>query len=366
MAYTLQDLVKLNPIYQKRYDPKTKTAYVTNTQTGKGINFLSGSGQQYGLGSDASGSNEITDINKLMGYLNAPAKTTYQSPYAEEISGLTKTLKSRQPFEYDASSDEGLQAAQENAISGVSRAASRRNMLYSDSNKSQMGKSALALVPQFRQAAFNEYQAEGNDLYNQLAALTNLENTAYGRYRDTVSDDRYTDETAYSRNRQGDLDSFNKDTTLAGLTGYYGGNRTLQGLEYDNSLKQQELNNQLNREKFDFDKGMAIKNYNLASYKASKENSLDKDMAFTVDDFASAINQQFLSKNPYSGENVVDRQAIANYIRGLEENGVGEKIIDNLLLRYGFPLGKGGGKTYKNQPEGTMLNSGMSSSYYER
>jgi hypothetical protein len=74
-------------------------------------------------------------------------------------------------------------------------------MLYSDSNKSQMGQAAMALVPQFEQAAYNRYQQEGDDLFNQLGYLSNLENQSYGQYRDTIGDERYDKEFDYQIGR---------------------------------------------------------------------------------------------------------------------------------------------------------------------
>lgn len=114
----------------------------------------------------------------------------YESPYSSDIAKALRSISNMGSFSYDPSSDEGLQAAQDEAISGVSRGAARRNMLYSDSNKSQMGKAALALVPQFEQNAFNRYQGQLGNLFNQLSTLTGLENQNYGRYRDTVNDQR--------------------------------------------------------------------------------------------------------------------------------------------------------------------------------
>jgi len=224
LAYTLSDFMKLNPDYQKRYDPKTKTAYVGNAKTGKEISFLEGQGQQYGLGALQDGSHTISDPSKLIAALSspttpatpvAPQPAKYESPYTGKIGETLAAIQNRPAFSYDPSKDVGLQTAQGNAIDAVSRAAGRRNMLYSDSNKSQMGKASLALVPQFRQQALGEYQQQGQDLYNQLNPLLQLENTAYGQYRDTVGDTRYADTTAYNRGR--DVIS---DTRYTDETGY--------------------------------------------------------------------------------------------------------------------------------------------------
>jgi hypothetical protein len=142
-----------------------------------------------------------------------PQAPTYESPYSTDITNALKAISNMGSFSYDPGEDEGLKAAQDEAISGVSRGAARRNMLYSDSNKSQMGKAALALVPQFEQNAFNKYQTQLGNLFNQLSTLTNLENQAYGRYRDTVSDQQTAQQNQFSN-----------AVALAGITGYYNPN----------------------------------------------------------------------------------------------------------------------------------------------
>lgn len=231
MAYTLEDFVKLNPNYTKSYNPNTRQANVTNTKTGKSINFTSGQGQQYGLGDIERDSNVISDLNKFTSYFNnanSSNNTSYESPYSRDIAKTLRTIQNNKSFSYDPSKDEGLQAAQENAMDAVSRAAARRGMLYSNSNKSQLGKSALALVPEFRQQAYNEYQTQNQNMYNTLSSLLNLENQAYGQYRNTLSDQRYTDETTYNRNLQQQQLQAERD---------------LQATQ----LQQQQLDNALNR-----------------------------------------------------------------------------------------------------------------------
>jgi hypothetical protein len=185
LVYTLDDFVKRNPNYSKRYDPASKTAYVKNSISGKEIGFQSGQGQEYGMGGLQNGSNIVSDVNKLTGSLgtteNKP-NTEYKSPYSEDISKALFSYNNRSPFSYNPGADAGLQNAQNNAIDNVSRAAARKGMLYSDSNKASMNKAALDVVPQFEQAAFNRYQAENSDLYNRLSVLQNLDNSAYNRF----------------------------------------------------------------------------------------------------------------------------------------------------------------------------------------
>jgi hypothetical protein len=239
VAFTLEDFVKLNPYYKKRYDPGTKTGYLSNTKTGKEISFLEGQGQQYGFGGLEKDSHIISDPGRLISALSAPAQTqtkpSYQSPYSDKIGTTLAAIQNRGSFNYDPSSDVGLQAAQESASDTVSRAAARRGMLYSDSNKSQMGKSALALVPQFEQTAFNRYQQEGQSLQDQINMLLGLENQAYGQYRDTVGDE---------------LNERQFGLSEAGLTGRYQDMPTLSALQLQMANDRQAEMDELTRQKW--------------------------------------------------------------------------------------------------------------------
>lgn len=213
MAYTLADFIKLNPGWQKRYDPKTSVGYLTNAQTGREISFPREQGSQYGLGKVIGGSHEISDPGRFIKALteitstpsapssiaSKPAQPAYQSPYTEQIGQTLAAMQQRPAFSYTPAADVGLQAAQESAMDAVSRAAARRGMMYSAGNKAQMGQTALQLVPQFEQAAYNRYAQQGQDAYSQLAALQGLESQAYGRYRDVTGDVRQQEETDYSR-----------------------------------------------------------------------------------------------------------------------------------------------------------------------
>lgn len=197
MAYTLDEFMKLNKGFTKSWDQATGTAGVTNTNTGQSIKFKEGQGSEYGLGGIENQSHIITDLNKFntsignipevktVEPVNAyePSSTNaYESPYSTDITNTLAAITNRPSFSYDAASDQGLIAAQNNAMEAVSREAARRGMLYTDSNKDQLGKSSMALIPEFQQTAYNQYNQQGTDLYNKLNTLSGLESENYKRY----------------------------------------------------------------------------------------------------------------------------------------------------------------------------------------
>jgi len=215
VAYTLADYLKLNKNYTSSYDPTTKKATLTNSKTGKSINFTSGQGQQYGLGSVVNGSNTIDDIDKLTSYLedtSSKSNTTntsstlgtsnYSSPYSQNILDTLSTIQNSK-FSYDPDEDEDLQNAQDEAMDAVSRAAARRGMLYSSSDKAQMSEAAADLVPTYKAQAYTEYQNNLNNLLSQLSTYQNLDQSAISNYTNTLG--------AYANDYQAQINALTND-----------------------------------------------------------------------------------------------------------------------------------------------------------
>ena len=308
---------------------------------------------------------------------NVPSgEPTYSSPYAENINKTLTAITNRPSFSYDPSKDVGLQSAQTNAMDTVSRAAARRNMLYSESSKAQMGKSALELVPQFEQTAYNRYAGQGQDLYSQLSALSNLEGQEYDRYRDTVGDVRYGEErqlqqqqTAYQQARDSIADEqykneFDENVRQFGLS--YG----LQKLEADRNyeinkgqLSVQRMNAsnagpstagerklQATSDLFDWGSKAyeAQKSAQWKDYTAGKTKDYPSPLYGTVEAFLT--NPQIINASMSSGANRL--QALDDLIRTYAgqspdqyfKQGRAAKLkplYDSLALRYSQQQGEG-------------------------
>jgi peptidoglycan hydrolase-like protein with peptidoglycan-binding domain len=173
-------------------DPAYKNAIQTGTESSylKGLDALvqkPASNKSKSSGTNLSG---LSNIN--FGTPSTPA--VYKDPYADKINALLDKYLSMDNFSYDPSKDAGLEAAQGDAMAAVDRNAARRGMIYSDSNKSQLGKSALSLIPQFEQAAFSKYQSGLGNILNQLQELQGMSTTGYNRNRDLIDDTRYNTE----------------------------------------------------------------------------------------------------------------------------------------------------------------------------
>ena len=149
-------------------------------------------------------SQAVTDAkNRYNGYLNGENRPTYTSKYADTIAALADKIANRKEFSYDFNADplyqnykdqytRQAQLGQANAMGqaaaltggyGNSYAATAGNLAYQDS-MSHLND----VIPELYNAAMNKYN---QDLSNQRADLSmyqGLEDTDYGRYRDSMSD----------------------------------------------------------------------------------------------------------------------------------------------------------------------------------
>lgn len=196
-------------------------------------------------------------------YANNP---TYTPSYDDEIQRLYNEIVNRGKFNYDLLSDPLYQQYREQYVNQgnmammdtMGQAAALTGgygSTYSQAVGQQQYNNYLnqlnQMVPEFYDRAFNYWQAEGQDLYNQYGLVSDLRDTEYGRYRDEVSD--YWNEVSYLAGRA--------DT-------YYN-----QGA--DNYWNTQSMNQQnyWNEQNMAFDNYWNQLNYELDAYNATKTKS---------------------------------------------------------------------------------------------
>lgn len=177
-------------------------------------------------------SQAVQKANTLLDpYLNGEGRPTYTSEYEDIIKQKANKIANREDFSYDFNTDPlyqnyrdqyqrqavlGQQGAMANAAAltggyGSSYATQAGSLAYQD-NMSQLNN----VIPQLYQMAYDKYNT---DLSNQRADLSmyqDLENNAYGRFRDNMSDwnndrDYYTN----YRNSERDFDFNNYRNNVA-------------------------------------------------------------------------------------------------------------------------------------------------------
>lgn len=127
----------------------------------------------------------------------------YQSQWQDKLDELLGKIQNREPFQYDLNGDALYQQYKDRYIQQGKQAmmdtmgqAAALTGGYGSSYAQNVGQQAYQgylqglndKVPELYQLALDQYNQEGNDLYNQFSVIGQQENQDYGRYRDTVSD----------------------------------------------------------------------------------------------------------------------------------------------------------------------------------
>lgn len=151
------------------------------------------------------------------GYSYSGARPSYSSPYSSQIDDLLDSILNREDFSYDVDSDPLYQQYRAQYVREGDRAmrdtmgqAAALTGGYGSSYASTAGTQANDYymsqlndrVPELYQLAYQKYQNDVNDRYNQLSAFQGAENQAYGQYRDSMGD--YQTDRAFDYGLWGD------------------------------------------------------------------------------------------------------------------------------------------------------------------
>ena len=133
-------------------------------------------------------------------YGNTP---TYTPTYDAQINDIYNQIMNRGKFKYSLSSDPLYQEAREqytgqgqmammNTMGQAAALTGGYGSSYSQAVGQQQYNAYLQnlnqLVPEYYDRAFNQWQAEGSDLYNKYGLTKDLADTEYSKYRDQMSD----------------------------------------------------------------------------------------------------------------------------------------------------------------------------------
>ena len=178
--------------YQTRNSPYTMSGVSDYTRSK--LNGLEG-------GYTPSGS--VQAAQAYLEQVKASKPGAYQSRWDDELTSLDDQIRNRKKFSYDMGTDPLYQQYREQyqrlgrlAMQDTMGQAAALTGGYGSTYGEQVGQQAYNaylqnlndIVPQLQQQAYQRYQDEGTDLYNQYSLVKGREDTDYGRYRDTVSD----------------------------------------------------------------------------------------------------------------------------------------------------------------------------------
>ena len=215
--------------------------------------------------------NQLSEMEK-----NKPGE--YQGQYSGQVQSMLDKIMNRQEFNYDMNADPLYQqykgqytALGQNAMRDTVGNAAALTGGYASTAAVSAGQQAYNqylqqlgnIVPELYNAAFNRYQAEGNDLYNRMGILQNLDSTDYGRYRDIVSD--YYNNLNYYGNKENTL--YNRDYTL--------GRDEVSDSQWERQFTEQQRQNQISNDQWE-------KNYALQQKAAEAQSTAAKNDTYAA------------------------------------------------------------------------------------
>lgn len=160
--------------------------------------------QQLGtLGGGYTPSQNVTAAQQYLQSVVSGKPSDYQSQYKGQLENLYNQVMNRPAFTFDLNGDalynqykdQYTQQGRQAMMDTMGQAAAMTGG-YGNSYAQTAGQQAYQdyltqlnnIVPDLYNMAWNRYTQEGDELQNQLGITQGLEDSAYGKYRDTVAD----------------------------------------------------------------------------------------------------------------------------------------------------------------------------------
>lgn len=316
-------------------------------------------------------SDAVTKAQQQLQAIEASRPQGYNSKYGTALDNILAQIQNPKDFKYDFNGDELFkqyadqytQKGRQASMNAMGQAAALTGG-YGNSYAQQVGNQAydqylLDLYDkglELRDRAYQQYKDQRADLYNQYGAISNQDNTEYGRYRDTVGDwkdDRnyYTNYMNNERNfdygqyRDEMADYKNTRDYLTNQYRYendfgYGQYRD-EVSDYMNMLNY--YNNNYSNEK-NFDYGAFVDNRNYEENVRQFQESLDWDKMSTQQKYAAEWCMQMLA----AGQMPSDEQLAA---AGLSAEDAAKLMAPAQVIVQGGG-GSGGNRTVYIDPNG--------------
>lgn len=235
---------------------------------------------------DYKESNAVTDAkNALDTHLsNKPGE--YTSQWKTQLDDVINKILNREKFSYDLNGDALYQQykdkytnqakmAMGDAIGQASAMTGGYGNSYAQSVGQQMYQKEMQnlndIVPELYQMAYDKYNQEGQDMYNQYAMLGDRENMDYSRYRDSVSDwqtergyltDRYDSERDFDYSKYADDRNFSYGQFVDDRNfeyGKYADDKTYAYNEHRNAIEDERWQKEFEEAQRQFNEEMAFK-----------------------------------------------------------------------------------------------------------
>lgn len=283
------------------------------------------------------------------------------------MNGIIESIKKRPDFQYDLNGDALYQQYKDKyiqqgkmAMADTMGQAAAMTGGYGSSYASTAGNQAYQaslenlndIVPQLYQMAYDKYNNETQDLYNQYGLASDQRNFEYGQWTDKASmldSNRSYYQTNYNNERTYDRNVYDTDRTFS--RNVYDADRTFDRSAYDSdrNLAYNEHRNAIADDQWQKSFDLQQDQFNWQKEQASKKNIVEDDDPPGGFDLVETANTKnfhaaIKTKNEFYNRGGADKETYGtyeNYIEGIIDKWAGEgKLDDNevatLLVYYGL------------------------------
>ena len=319
---------------------------------------------------DYKESEVVTDAKNALDTQLANKPGEYTSQWQTQLDDVINKILNREKFSYDLNGDALYQQykdkytnqakmAMGDAIGQASAMTGGYGNSYAQSVGQQMYQKEMQnlndIVPELYQMAYDKYNQEGQDMYNQYAMLGDRENMDYGRYRDSVSDwmaerdyltgrydsERNFDYSKYADDRNFEYNKYADDRNFAYGQyiddknfeyGKYADDKNYAYNEYRNAIEDEKWQKEFDEAKRQYDEQMALTkqeydnssksysgttssgaNYNNGSLTNGQVKELQAALGVTADGYYGSVSKE-------AAGGLSASEAYAKYVGGYTGN----------------------------------------------
>ena len=258
-------------------------------------------------------SDAVKDAYEALNTQLAQKPGEYQSQWQSQLNEVVNKIMNREEFSYDLNGDALYQQykdkyiqqgkmAMGDAIGQASAMTGGYGNSYAQSVGQQMYQKELQnlndIVPELYQMAYDKYNQEGQDLYNQFSVLGSQEERDYGRYRDSVTDwqnERGYLTDRYDSERNFDYSKYNNERNFA--YGQYADDRNFAYGQYSDDRN-------LAYDKYSADRSLAYDQYSddkTLAYNEHRNAIADAQWQAEFDEAKRQFDEQMATRNSSGG-----------------------------------------------------------------
>ncbi len=277
----------------------------------------------------------------------------YQSQWQSQLDDMLNKILNREKFSYDLNGDALYQQYKDQyttqgqmAMMDTMGQAAAMTGGFGNSYAQSVGQQAYQghlqqlnnVIPELYQIALNQYNREGDDLYNQYGLFADRENQDYGRYRDSVSD--YNTERDYLTNRYYTESEMDYNRFMDAYNRAYGEHRdSVADWQYELGRADNNYWNQYDRDygQYADDRSLAYDDYwnsRNFEYQQGRDQVSDEQWQAEFDEAKRQYDQQYAAK--YNGASSSGGTGSSGGRgSGYDNAGLGDAVIKNLQKALG-------------------------------